>query len=538
MIDPVRLIAAMAPPGVQPNWSGRAPEINWSHPLAKGLRMYLSGSHVLGSGANMQWPNLALPTMEPLSVVAGTPEAVTVGQNRAVSFDGVNESLRVGGNHAAALKLSVKGEMTLAGGIIPRDLSTSTYGSIAKATAVAGGTPFEMGPLGNATPSSRRIYSSVKTNQLWYGNYITTVTQDEYTAISASYNTQDGTGSIWGELPVYKDGTPDPSPGAIYGTYAPKLLDQQYFSVGDGQYGGYFTGDVFYVAAWNRELSPEEHAYLVHDPYVLIRPPLVETFASWSFAPAVGGDTYTADLTAGSFTLTGNSADLLFNRQVDLSTGVFSLTGNSTDLLLGRVADLSTGGFNLTGNAVDLTLTASGSYVADLSTGDFVLAGQDVGLVYNRVAALTAGTFTLTGNSLDLNKGRTVDLGVGTFTLTGNSLAITRPVRVLDATAGTFVLTGNGAELSYSGVPTVPTPYGYDYDPLELLPNNVMPTVTYIDAIVAFVDANYRLPTAEEVEAITQAAIDRGTTTDPLPDGFAGRTWRNSQWLRKLVRNA
>lgn len=73
------------------------------------------------------------------------------------------------------------------------------------------------------------------------------------------------------------------------------------------------------------------------------------------------------------------------------------------------------------------------------------------------------------------------------------------------------------------------------FDPLAHLPANLFPTTERVEALVNFFVINFRAPTPAEVEDLMGPGIDHGDRTDSLPDGFAGRDWRNPDWLRRLV---
>ena len=72
------------------------------------------------------------------------------------------------------------------------------------------------------------------------------------------------------------------------------------------------------------------------------------------------------------------------------------------------------------------------------------------------------------------------------------------------------------------------------FDPLDYLPQNLQPTESRLFAIMGFYEANGRPPTISEAIALCGSPVDHGTTTDPLPDGYAGRDWRNPHWLQRL----
>lgn len=74
-----------------------------------------------------------------------------------------------------------------------------------------------------------------------------------------------------------------------------------------------------------------------------------------------------------------------------------------------------------------------------------------------------------------------------------------------------------------------------EFDPLKHLPANLSPTRSRIEALVGFYETNGRAPTEEEAIALIGEPVDHGSSTDPLPDGFAGRDWNNPNWLKRLL---
>lgn len=77
-----------------------------------------------------------------------------------------------------------------------------------------------------------------------------------------------------------------------------------------------------------------------------------------AWGPAAGGATeYTADLTAGSFSLTGSSLTVPTARNAALTAGAFTLTGSELTPNERYSADLSPGSFALTGAELDALAT-------------------------------------------------------------------------------------------------------------------------------------------------------------------------------------
>ena len=138
-----------------------------------------------------------------------------------------------------------------------------------------------------------------------------------------------------------------------------------------------------------------------------------------------------ASLNHGSFTLTGQSADLNKFLKVGLDHGSFTLTGQTVTLVVEDAEVIGTLLFNLTGQ--DATLAKALKLSAD--AGSFTLTGIDN--VFNITVPFGAhGTFTLTGQ--DVTFATKTSLDHGSFTLTGQdaSLVIGVPVTGLELTLG------------------------------------------------------------------------------------------------------
>lgn len=81
--------------------------------------------------------------------------------------------------------------------------------------------------------------------------------------------------------------------------------------------------------------------------------------------------------TSGTYTLSGQDVELLYNRVVEANTGSYTVTGNDVELFY-----------------IIATLVAT--------TGNYSTVGQDVELLYNRVLEAATGSYTLTGFDVDL----------------------------------------------------------------------------------------------------------------------------------------
>lgn len=132
---------------------------------------------------------------------------------------------------------------------------------------------------------------------------------------------------------------------------------------------------------------------------------------------AAGATNYTLTAAKGTFTLTGQAANLKAARTLPAATGSFTLTGQAAGLITAK------------------SLTAS--------AGSFILGGQTVSLKVARVLSASAGSFTFTGQAV-------------TLTYTPGTINYT-----LIAETGVFTLTGQDAALLYAPVVTETAPDSY-----------------------------------------------------------------------------
>lgn len=156
-----------------------------------------------------------------------------------------------------------------------------------------------------------------------------------------------------------------------------------------------------------------------------------------SLEPA-GGGAFTLPSDQGSYSLTGQSAGLLFNRKLAAEHGTHSLTGQDVGLLFNRLVSAGQGSYALTGQDATLTYTQPGVYSLTAESGTYNWTVSDAFADYTMVAL--HGTYDLTGQD-------------ATLTLTG------APPQdyVMSVDAGYYSLTGRTAALRWSGAPIVPS---------------------------------------------------------------------------------
>ena len=154
---------------------------------------------------------------------------------------------------------------------------------------------------------------------------------------------------------------------------------------------------------------------------------------------------YTITAVKGSYSITGQTVNLLRNSIVSSEAGSIALSGLSTNLLKGFVLGAGAGSITLTGFSTDLL---KGSLIG-AEAGSIVLTGQDVTLVYSGgayVLAAGSGSIALTGTQVDLLRAGRLPSGAGSIILTGTNVDLLRGF-LLGAEAGSYTLTGTAATL-------------------------------------------------------------------------------------------
>lgn len=257
-----------------------------------------------------------------------------------------------------------------------------------------------------------------------------------------------------------------------------------------------------YTKIWTRALRPAEVLAEYNDglngsPLTLRYRPRLRVFDAPNITPTPPPSAinyYTMAAAQGSFTLTGNAANLtrafkltadqasfaLAGKASNLVRGLkvaaavqsFTLTGNAANLIVGKGLTASTGSFTVTGNASALTKQAKMPAVVQsftltgnatnlvrglkltASVRAFTLTGNAVNLVAGKGVAAAAGSFALTGNAVNFSLTRKVLAGTGSFTLTGNATGLTRQLKMM-AAAGACTLTGKSASLAAARQATV-----------------------------------------------------------------------------------
>lgn len=149
------------------------------------------------------------------------------------------------------------------------------------------------------------------------------------------------------------------------------------------------------------------------------------------------GGSFTLPSDQGSYSLTGQSANLLLNRKLTADYGTYALTGQDAGLLFNRLVSAVQGSYALTGQDATLTYTQPGVYSLTAESGTYNWTVSDAFADYTMVAGYD--TYDLAGQDAAL-------------TLTG------APPQdyVMSVDAGYYSLTGRAIALRWSGAPIVP----------------------------------------------------------------------------------
>lgn len=161
----------------------------------------------------------------------------------------------------------------------------------------------------------------------------------------------------------------------------------------------------------------------------------------------VGSQDFPITAGTGSFTLTGQSVNLLTANKLVAGTGSFTLTGQAASFDIAKAVSAGTGAFTLTGQSTGLTETA----ILEAGNGSFVLTGQAAALALGFSMTVSAGSFSLTGQSVGEVYNQVLTAGVGSFVLSGQAVDLKETV-LLQASAGQFTLAGQSAG-AYHGYP-------------------------------------------------------------------------------------
>lgn len=165
-------------------------------------------------------------------------------------------------------------------------------------------------------------------------------------------------------------------------------------------------------------------------------------------APDAAPVAYTMPADSGSFTQTGQNANLLVGRAVFAEPDTFSFTGQTANIIAGFRLTAATQEFTATSQNNNLRTTRTST----ATTESFLLSGQNITLTYtpaaqNYTITADATEFTCSGQSAGVTAARNVLLAAETYTYTGQAATFTSTRNIVNET-GAYTFTGLAAALS------------------------------------------------------------------------------------------
>lgn len=154
----------------------------------------------------------------------------------------------------------------------------------------------------------------------------------------------------------------------------------------------------------------------------------------------------------------GNTITALYIHNLDIGQVLtltadsrsYTLTGNTTNLLKGWKLTADSSSLSLTGNVANFSI---GRRLTDTDNGEFILTGNTTALTVQRNFRLTAetGAYVLTNNAANLAKQLKLAADVRTYALTGIDAALVANLGgdiIMAANVGAYALTGTATNLT------------------------------------------------------------------------------------------
>jgi hypothetical protein len=136
------------------------------------------------------------------------------------------------------------------------------------------------------------------------------------------------------------------------------------------------------------------------------------------FYEASSGAAY--DIQAGndSFIITGNTADVLFDRILTATGGSFAISGGAAVLSSTPTVNANPGSYLISGT--DANFITSGKVVA--ATGSFTITGQTAAFQVGGKMIAEAGAYTINGQSATLERTYNFPVDAGSYLISGSSV--------------------------------------------------------------------------------------------------------------------
>ncbi len=154
----------------------------------------------------------------------------------------------------------------------------------------------------------------------------------------------------------------------------------------------------------------------------------------------------------GAYALSGQTATFAKGYTLTADQGSYGLTGQATELLHDATVQAAQGSYALAGQAAILTYTpAGGAFTLVAQQGGYSLSGQVTGLAAGRQISAAQGFYALSGQVTNFSLGYTLQAGQGGLVLTGQAANLGAD-RGLTAVQGAYALSGQAATLTYTPI--------------------------------------------------------------------------------------
>ena len=212
------------------------------------------------------------------------------------------------------------------------------------------------------------------------------------------------------------------------------------FNIGSiGNLNRFGNGDVALTLFYNRALTNAEIASISRNPWQIFAPQR-EYIPLQVSAAAL---TLTAD--SGTYSITGQAANLYYNRAISADAGAYSLNGQAAQTLRAAFLSLDAGSYAITGQ--DASFVYGQAISAD--AGDYSITGQIADLTRAVVLSADSGAYSIAGQDANLSRSLYLNAELGSYVITGeNATLVYEQARVINGDAGSYAITGQAADLT------------------------------------------------------------------------------------------
>ena len=149
----------------------------------------------------------------------------------------------------------------------------------------------------------------------------------------------------------------------------------------------------------------------------------------------------------GTYSVSGDSDQMLHARLLQNATGSYSSSGNTDQMLHGRNVLSSSGSYSVSGNTDQMLHTR----LLKSTSGSYSSSGQPDSMLYGRVLSSNAGNYSSTGDSDQMLHGWQLQFASGSYGITGDAASLLHSY-LAQLGIGTYSLSGIAAALIHQGV--------------------------------------------------------------------------------------